>query len=219
MKNLLLLGDSIRMGYDSFVQEKLQGRANVYYSPENGRFAQFTLRELSYWKEVGSWPGMEMDVVHWNNGAWDCMHLNACRGGCPPEEAGELIVPEGLSGRYYFDKDPVCPQEMYRYMLGRVATRIHQLFPKARIVFATTTQVIESMAVGAYRSNADIEEYNCIAREVLTPRGIRINELGDFAYRHCRDMHPEGDWVHYTDQGYELLAGEVVAFLEKEKLI
>ena len=34
MKNLLLLGDSIRMGYDSFVQEKLQGRANVYYSPE-----------------------------------------------------------------------------------------------------------------------------------------------------------------------------------------
>ena len=32
MKNLLLLGDSIRMGYDSFVQEKLKGRMNVFFA-------------------------------------------------------------------------------------------------------------------------------------------------------------------------------------------
>ena len=31
MKNLLLLGDSIRMGYDSFVKEKLEGRMNVFF--------------------------------------------------------------------------------------------------------------------------------------------------------------------------------------------
>jgi hypothetical protein len=30
MKKIVLLGDSIRMGYDSFVQEKLAGRAEVF---------------------------------------------------------------------------------------------------------------------------------------------------------------------------------------------
>ena len=40
MKNLLLIGDSIRMGYDTFVREKLSGRMNVYFPAENCRFAQ-----------------------------------------------------------------------------------------------------------------------------------------------------------------------------------
>ena len=69
MKNLLLLGDSIRMGYDSFVQEKLAGRMNVYFAEDNGRFAQYTLRMVSEWKGKLSLP--EIDVVHWNNGLWD----------------------------------------------------------------------------------------------------------------------------------------------------
>lgn len=62
MKNLLLLGDSIRMGYDSFVKEKLESRMNVYFSEDNGRFAQYTLRTLENWKTQLSLP--EIDVVH-----------------------------------------------------------------------------------------------------------------------------------------------------------
>ena len=72
MKNLLLLGDSIRKGYDSFVKEKLAGRANVFFSEDNGRFAQYTLRMLSNWKGELSLP--EIQVVHWNNGLWDVLH-------------------------------------------------------------------------------------------------------------------------------------------------
>ncbi|MBO5761465.1 MAG: hypothetical protein J6S53_07985, partial [Lentisphaeria bacterium] len=74
MKNLLLLGDSIRMGYDSYVQEKLAGRMNVFFPEENCRFAQYTLRTLSDWKGQLSLP--EIQVVHWNNGLWDVLHLN-----------------------------------------------------------------------------------------------------------------------------------------------
>ena len=64
MKNLLLLGDSIRRGYDSFVQEKLAGRMNVYFSEDNGRFAQYTLRALNNW--VGELSLPEIHLVHWN---------------------------------------------------------------------------------------------------------------------------------------------------------
>ena len=216
MKNLLLLGDSIRQGYDSFVQEKLEGRMNVYFAEDNGRFVQYTLRELSNWKAKLSWPD-DIDVVHWNNGLWDILHLNANPTGCDGEDIGETLVRENASSNIRFDKDPLTPPEMYRYMLGRVLTRIHQLFPKAEVIFATTTPVIEEWITTAYRSNAEVELYNQIAREVLIPKGVRVNELGDFSKKYCSDLHR--DWVHYTDEGSDKLAGEIVAFLEQENLI
>ncbi|MBQ6597342.1 MAG: SGNH/GDSL hydrolase family protein, partial [Lentisphaeria bacterium] len=191
MKNLLLLGDSIRMGYDSFVQEKLAGRMNVYFAEDNGRFAQYTLRMVSDWKGKLSLP--EIDVVHWNNGLWDVLHLNANSSGSDGEAEGDTISPENVPAEYHFDKDPLTPPDMYRYMLGRVLTRIRQLFPKTEVIFATTTPVIEEQASWAYRSNAEIDAYNRIAREVLVPRGVRINELGEFAKRECSDLHR--DWT------------------------
>ena len=216
MKNLLLLGDSIRMGYDSFVQEKLSGRMNVYFAEENGRFIQYTLRELSNWKAKLSWPD-DIDVVHWNNGLWDILHLNANPTGCDREDIGETLAPENPSQKIRFDKDPLTPPDMYRYMVGRVFTRIRQLFPRAEIIFATTTPVIEELITTAYRSNAEIELYNQIAREELISRGVRINELGKFSREHCSELHR--DWVHYTDEGSDKLAGEIVDFLEQENLI
>ena len=44
MKKVLLLGDSIRMGYDDYVKEALDGKCEVVYDAEdNGRFAAYTL--------------------------------------------------------------------------------------------------------------------------------------------------------------------------------
>ncbi len=215
MKNLLLLGDSIRKGYDSFVQEKLAGRMNVYFPEDNGRFAQYTLRTLQDWKGSLSLP--EIHVVHWNNGLWDVVHLNADTVGNDGEAAGDTILPENVPTQIHFDKDPLTPPDMYRYMLARVLTRIRQLFPKAQVIFATTTPVIEEQASWAYRSNAEIDLYNQIARETLAPLGVKINELGDFAQMKCSTLHR--DWVHYNDEGSSLLADEIIAFLEQEKLI
>ncbi len=54
MKNLLLLGDSIRLGYDSFVKEKLYGRMNVYFSEDNGDDIMPSLKDmLGMAKEAG----------------------------------------------------------------------------------------------------------------------------------------------------------------------
>ena len=215
MKNILLLGDSIRMGYDSFVQKKLEGRANVYFSKDNGRFAQYTLRAINDWRIQLSLP--EIHIVHWNNGLWDLLHLNSNPTESDGETEGETISPKNVTSQLNFDKDPLTPPEMYRYMLGRVLTRIRQLFPKAEVIFATTTPVIEEQARWAYRSNAEIEQYNDIAREVLIPRGIRINELGRFATEKCQNLHR--DWVHYNDDGSSLLADEIIEYLEKENLL
>lgn len=215
MKNILLLGDSIRMGYDSFLRNKLLGRANVFYSEDNGRFAQFTLRQLSDWKGALSLP--EIDIVHWNNGLWDVLHLNAASGGRDGEAEGKTISPSNVSAELHFEADPLTPPDIYRYYIGRIFTRIRQLFPGAEVVFATTTPVIEEQANWAYRSNREIDDYNRIAREVLVPRGVRINELGEFAAKNCQTLHR--DWVHYNDEGSALLADEIIVFLETEGLI
>ena len=217
MKKLLLLGDSIRMGYDSFVQEKLSGRAEVFFSEDNGRFLQYTLRTLSDWAGRGKWPS-DMDIVHWNNGLWDCLHLKANCAGCADGEAdGDTIKPVNTDQKHIFEKDPLTPPEFYRYFLVRCYRRIRQLFPRAAVVFATTTGVIEEEASWAYRSNDEIDQYNAIARETLVPLGVKINELGDFSRKECSPHHR--DWVHYNDEGCSVMADEIIGFLEKEGLL
>lgn len=41
MKKILLLGDSIPRHHDDFVREELDGTAEVYFSNDTGRFAQY----------------------------------------------------------------------------------------------------------------------------------------------------------------------------------
>lgn len=215
MKNLLLLGDSARMGYDSFVREQLSGRMNVFFPEDNGRFLQYTLRALSDWKAELSLP--PIDMVHWNNGLWDVLHLSTASKGADGEAAGKTVVQGALPCSVEYDEDALTPPDIYRYMLGRVLTRIRQLFPGAEVIFATSTPVQTEKSLWGMRSNREIALYNEIAREVLIPRGVRINELGAFAAENCSSFYR--DWVHYTDEGYCCLAGEIVRFLEKEGLI
>ncbi|WP_068774298.1 SGNH/GDSL hydrolase family protein [Paenibacillus sp. FJAT-26967] len=70
MKKVLLLGDSIRLGYQPLVKERLRGEAEVTGPEENCRFAKHTLWGVNLWlKEIGT-----PDVIHWNNGLWDLHH-------------------------------------------------------------------------------------------------------------------------------------------------
>lgn len=67
MQKLLLLGDSIRLGYREAVQKELEGEFEVWSPDDNCRFAKYTLCNLVGWLQECGAP----DVVHWNNGLWD----------------------------------------------------------------------------------------------------------------------------------------------------
>ena len=212
MKNLLLLGDSIRVGYCGIVQEMLDGKANVFFPEENCRFAQYTLRELQRW--VAKFP--EIDVVHWNNGLWDCIHMSVA-GGDDGEAAGVTMKPANVLANYRYDEEALTPPDIYEYMLNRVVIRIKQLCPQAEIVFATSTPVVEEEATTIYRSNAEIDLYNDIARKVMKKHNVRVNELGEFAK--TLPAEDRRDWVHYNEDGCRKLAGEIIEYLENEKLL
>jgi hypothetical protein len=71
VKKVLLIGDSIRLGYEEEVKKELQGEYEVWGPEENCRFAKYTLRGMWDWAE----PMKGSRIVHWNNGLWDVCKL------------------------------------------------------------------------------------------------------------------------------------------------
>lgn len=197
MKNILLLGDSIRFGhppkspgYGVYVKEKLKGSANVYAPEVNCRFAQYTLRYLFDWaKQTNEAVGNEnIDVIHWNNGLWDVLRLNG--------------------------DEPITPCEIYVYMLKRVHNMLTKLYPNAKIIFALSTHVIEDKAwPNFYRLNSDIEEYNKAAKELMNSLGVEVNDLYEVTKNWGEENH--SDWVHYDEKGSEKLAEIVIEKIKK----
>jgi acyl-CoA thioesterase-1 len=66
LPRVLLIGDSISMGYTVPVRNLLQGKANVHRIPENGGPTTNGLAKLKTWLGKGKW-----DVIHFNWGLHD----------------------------------------------------------------------------------------------------------------------------------------------------
>jgi acyl-CoA thioesterase-1 len=66
LPRILLIGDSISMGYTIPVRKALAGRANVHRIPENGGPTIRGLEKLTEWLGAAKW-----DVIHFNWGLHD----------------------------------------------------------------------------------------------------------------------------------------------------
>ena len=187
MKNILLIGDSIRAGYDKSVKKSLDGIANVYYPSENCRFAAYVLRYLHEYKNL--LPDGDFDVIHWNAGLWDCLRL--------------------------FEEEPHTPKEIYAYYIERICVRIEKLYPNAKVIFSTSTKVLsEKMGKDFKRYNEEIEEFNRIAAEIAEKHGFEVNDLYSLSCSLPDTAH--SDAVHYyTPEGTEKFTNQVLKTLAK----
>lgn len=194
MKNILLIGDSIRMGYDKAVKKSFEGIANVVFPEDNCRFASYVLR---YFHEYTALINEgNIDVIHWNAGLWDCLHM--------------------------FGEEAHTPIDIYSYYIERTCQRMKKLCPYANIIFATSTSVItEKMDDKFKRFNEEIEKYNAVASEIVKKYDIRINDL----YSLSKTLPPEAhsDAVHYyTSSGTQAFTDRVITsiaeFLNLEKI-
>jgi acyl-CoA thioesterase-1 len=66
LPRVLLIGDSISIGYTLPVREALKGKANVHRPPGNCSSTGYTLSKLEEWLGPGKW-----DVIHFNWGLHD----------------------------------------------------------------------------------------------------------------------------------------------------
>ena len=189
MKKIVLIGDSIRMGYDKYVKEALANCAEVYYPEENCRFAEYTLRFVHEWKSRGKWPS-DADLVHWNVGLWDVCEI--------------------------FGDEPLTPIEFYKNLISRIDKRLRLLFPTAKMVFAFSSSVDEEKYGPTFkRHNSVINMYNEAAREALKDTDTIFDDL----YSVTLNCPPEcrSDMTHFNnDAGRERMGGAVLAVITKE---
>ena len=185
MKNVLLIGDSIRMGYDKAVKNTLKGKANVYFPEENCRFASYVLRYIHEYKRILG--DNRVDVLHWNVGLWDCLRM--------------------------FGEEPHTPVDVYAYYIERICIRIKKLFPDAQVIFATSTSVqSELMSPDFKRYNEEIEVYNAAAVKVVSKYGFQVNDLYAVSVLLPEEAH--SDAVHYyTSMGTKIFTEQVLSYL------
>ena len=71
LPRVLLIGDSISVGYTVGVRERLAGRANVHRIPENGGPTSRGVANIDAWLGDGDW-----DVIHFNWGLHDIKYMD-----------------------------------------------------------------------------------------------------------------------------------------------
>ena len=187
MKKIVLIGDSIRMGYDKYIKDSLAGKAEVFYPTENCKFAEYILRFAHGWKNNGGW-GDDVDLVHWNAGLWDVLEL--------------------------FGDGPLTSLSYYGEAIARIDKRLRLIFPKAKIVFALSTSVNEAALTNPefMRHNSVIEKYNAEAIRVLSETDTVINDL--YSLTSTIPTSYRSDGVHfYTPGGTELIGGKVLSVI------
>ena len=189
MKKIILIGDSIRMGYDKYLKEQLEGEAEVYYPADNCRFAYYVLRHLHDWKNTHNFPE-DADVVHWNTGLWDSLTL--------------------------FEDGIFTPVEVYKDTIKRIDRQIRILFPNAKVIFATSTRVLEERFLTPHisiRYNKDTELLNNAAIEALSDTDTVINDLYTLTANAPKEYY--SDMTHlYTEEGTKLIGNKVIDSIE-----
>lgn len=71
LPRVLLIGDSISMGYTIPVRKRLEGKANIHRIPANGGPTTRGLANIDKWLGDGKW-----DIIHFNWGIHDLRHMD-----------------------------------------------------------------------------------------------------------------------------------------------
>jgi len=202
LPRVLILGDSISIGYTLYVHEMLKGEAVVIRPtgkpnpktgkarPENCAGTNNGVKQIDRWLKIdgGNW-----DVIHLNFGLHDLKRVNADNG--------------------RNSNDPNAPRQAelgdYEKQLREIIKKLHAT--GAKLIFATTTPVPEG-GVKPHRDPADVERYNAVAKKIVSEHSGTVNDLYSFALPKLKEIQRPVN-VHFNPEGSKQLAGEVVKHL------
>jgi len=183
LPSLLLIGDSISMGYTIPVRRRLAGRMNVQRPPANCGPTARGLKRLDTWIGDVKW-----DVIHFNWGLHDLKYI---------DEAGKLTEPGSGS--------QLAPVAQYEKNLDALVTRLEAT--GAKLIWASTTPVPKG-AKG--RAPGDAVRYNEAAARVMARHNVAINDLHAFTIPRLGDLQRPRN-VHFTARGSATLAARVAS--------
>lgn len=181
LPRVLIIGDSISMGYTLPTRALLKGKANLHRPPTNCGPTTKGLEQLDDWLGDKPW-----DVIHFNFGLHDLKYM---------DEKGRLVdVDEG--------KQQV-PIDQYAENLDKLVERLKKT--GATLIWRNTTPVPEG-AKG--RLPEDAVAYNQAAAKVMAKHEVQVHDLYRFAKEHEKQIQRPRN-VHYTREGSKKLAEQV----------
>lgn len=179
LPRVLIIGDSISIGYTLPLRAALEGVANVHRPPENCAHTWKGLESIERWLGEGKW-----DLIHFNWGLHDLKYV---------DKEGKLALPP--KGKQ------VSTVAEYAANLEKLVRRLKQT--GAELIWRPTTPVPEG-AQG--RRPADLPKYNAAALKVIERHGIEVDDMNSFI-RDQRIPHVRPDNVHFSKDSSALMAG------------
>lgn len=188
---ILIIGDSISIGYTPFVEKHFGDRAVIAHNPGNGQHTGTGLEKINEWIGEEKW-----DIIQFNWGLWDLCYRHS-----DSKTQGNR---DKINGKITYSVDE------YAANLDAIVSILKKT-TKAKLIFITTTYVPESEA-GRFHKDAII--YNNAAKLIMKKHSVIVNDI----YEQSKLIHNKfgkgSDDVHYNKNGY-LELGEFVSHFIK----
>ena len=191
LPRVLIIGDSISIGYTLPVREMLKGVANVHRPPVNCASTKHGINGIEDWVGNKKW-----DVIHFNWGLHDLKYMGP---------NGENLADPQLNS-----SSQQVPIDEYVKNLQRLVLYLKKT--KAELIWRNTTPV----PIGAKgRVVGDSKKYNDAAQEIMSHYSIETNDLYQFAKANWDKVGRKAD-VHFTPEGSKELAKLVAKSIRKK---
>ena len=183
LPRVLLIGDSISIGYTLPTRALLKGKVNLHRIPTNGGPTIKGLEQIDTWLGKKKW-----DVIHFNWGLHDLKYMGP---------NGENLFPKEKGGKVQ------VPIQEYEKNLERLVVRMKKT--NAKLIWRNTTPVPPG-SKGRYVG--DSIKYNAAAARVMIRHGIPTHDLFTMSKKRMKEIMLPAN-VHYTKDGSEVLGVDV----------
>ena len=168
LKNILVIGDSVSLGYTPAIAQLMSRTALVQHAPWGGdggaEETAYGLQCLNQWLHSPSGVEYQADLIYFNFGLHDGPRLF-------PQPPGNVTVP-GQEGN----------MTVYEPQLSAITARLLQYARRvgARLLFALTTPMLASV-----KADNDVREINRRAAHVMAKSGVPTVDLHSAIVQKC----------------------------------
>ena len=184
LPNVLIIGDSISIGYTVPTRALLAGKVNLHRIPTNGGPTTRGITEIEKWLGDRNW-----DLIHFNWGLHDLKYMGKDGTNLVPKEKGG-VVQVNLSE--------------YEKNLDILVARMKK--SAKHLVWRNTTPIPPGSKA---RYEGDAEKYNLAASRVMKKHKVASLDLFSPSKKNMKNWMREAN-VHYFPHGSQALA-EIVA--------
>lgn len=192
LPNVLIIGDSISIGYTVPVRKLLKGKADVFRPEVNCEHSAFGAQNIEKWIAGKKW-----DVIHFNFGIWDTHYMHN----------GKMVLEKDLPNIKKEDVKFRHTTDEYINNLKKILASLKNT--GAKLIWTTTTPFIyydEPTKKLLLKNNEE-------AVKLMKNENVQIDDLYNLALPNLKKWL-SNDGYHFTELGYEQLANQVASIIE-----